>query len=99
MPLNFLIDYNACLFMYDDYNYGHMSEGFTGMWIRRSDLYVGDDARELRNGDDWHVPILKYQCTCVPVYSCTGVRVYSCVLLCVCLCTGLLVYLRTCVLL
>ncbi len=60
MPLNFLIDYNACLFMYD-YNYGHMSEGFTGMWIRRRDLYVGDDARELRNGDDWHVPILKYQ--------------------------------------
>ena len=44
-----------------DYNYGHMSEGFTGMWISRRDLYVGDDARELRNGDDWHVPILKYQ--------------------------------------
>ena len=44
-----------------DFNYGHMSEGFTGMWIRRRDLYTGDDARELCNGDDWHVPILKYQ--------------------------------------
>jgi len=31
------------------------------MWIRRRDLYPGDEARQLRNGDDWHVPLLKYQ--------------------------------------
>ena len=30
MPIKTLIEYNACIFMYD-YNFGHMSEGSTGM--------------------------------------------------------------------
>jgi len=60
LPLQHLIHFNVCKFMYD-YVWGNLPEGFTGSWVRNVELRDPEiNDRALRNDDDFDAPQLRF---------------------------------------
>ena len=59
LPLNQLITYSIALFMFD-YLAGNLPESYTGEWVLNRDRVAIQPRRDLRNNNDFYIPILRY---------------------------------------